>query len=701
MTFQSGLTQREDVVEEHAQWGSTGELRHVAREGWWNDAFGVFQTNLREIDVTLDVESVLDDIEAHGATVWLLNVGGILAHYPTALEFQTRNPLLGSRPGGDLVGDAVEAARRRGIRLLARMDFSKVTSAVAEEHPQWAYRSPRGELQIYEGLVSVCPNGEYYQQRMFDIVDEVIDRYGVDGFFFNWFGFNEVDYGRNLHGVCHCDACRVAFNADTGLELPPDAGHPSYLPWKQFAQGAIDKLTARISTHIANRRPETALILGRSADILFYEANNAVGRVLWPHATNEAISASRVVQPEKPALVNAVAFLDMPYRMADEQPEMLGQYLIQAIARGANPSTYIMGPTKGIHYGGLSAAAVPTRTVTTNPDVYSGLRGCSSVALVRPDGLQVEDRRHTQARAEFAGWFVSLQEAHVPFDVLPAEAISRDALDEFTVIVLPDIISLTPENDASIESYVRAGGRVVASAGTGMERADGGTKVPSSWLPAAQVRGVEQADAELMSSYVKLDDLPQIEGSSLIPRYGRAYRVEWRDDAQALFALIERAPFGPPEKAHGHVVGMESAAARRRIGDGHVTQLVWTVGTNYRDFGLTRIRDAAVATVRGALGASEIEVDAPEQLEIVLGRSAAGLVIHLINHSGQRRNSYGPMIPIRDVRLRIPGLASAIQARSLVAQQHLTVERVGEDLVLDIEEVGSFDALVLTSGTHQ
>lgn len=545
-------------------------MTDAARAGWWNTAFGVFQTNLREIDVTLDVEATLDDIQSHGATAWLLNVGGILAHYPTDLDFHTRNPYLVARPGGDLVRDAVAAARRRGIRLLARMDFSKVAPAVIEAHPEWAYRSSDGELQVYEGLVSVCPSGAYYQHCMFEIVDEVISRYEVDGFFFNWFGFNEVDYGGARHGVCHCAACRIAFLEATGLALPTDASDPNHQLWKQFAQQTIDALTARISAHIAERRPEAALILGRSADILFHEANNAIGRSLWPHATNEQVSASRVTQPDKPALVNAVAFFDMPYRMASEQPEMIGQYLIQAIARGANPSTYIMGPTRGIRYDGLETAAAVTRIVTSNLEVYSGLSPCSTVALVCPDGLRSPTARHAESRAEFTGWFVGLQEAHVPFDVLPAEAISREMLDRFTVVVLPDIVTLTTEQDAAIESYIAGGGRVVASGGTGLECADGEglerADGVAAWSAAASVSRTETADSEMLSSYVQLDDAARIEGSDLIPRYGRAYRVQWRSDAEGFLPLIERAPFGPPEKAYGHELGTGTAAATVRSG---------------------------------------------------------------------------------------------------------------------------------------
>ena len=137
----------------------------------------MFQTNLQEIDATMDVERVLDAIEGHGSDTWLINTGGIVSFFPTDLPFQTRNPFLANRPSGDLIGDAVEAAHRRGIRVLSRMDFSKVASRIAAEHPAWLFLSPKGERQIYNTLYTACPSAEYYQDRSLDILDEVIDRY--------------------------------------------------------------------------------------------------------------------------------------------------------------------------------------------------------------------------------------------------------------------------------------------------------------------------------------------------------------------------------------------------------------------------------------------------------------------------------------------------------------------------------------------
>jgi len=153
--------------------------------------------------------------------------------------------------------------------------------------------SPTGQSQSIGDLVSVCPSGGYYQEKSFAAVDEVMDRYPVDGFFFNWFGFNEIDYSKVYNGVCHCLSCQRAFHAYSGgADLPAGPASSTYGVWRTFSAATIANLTDRLRARIAARRPN-AFLLGRTADVIFHEANNALGRQLWHHATSEEVSAPR------------------------------------------------------------------------------------------------------------------------------------------------------------------------------------------------------------------------------------------------------------------------------------------------------------------------------------------------------------------------------------------------------------------------
>ena len=193
----------------------------AAAAEWWHRPFRIFQTNIREVDSGMDVDAVVDDIVGFGADVWLLNAGGIVSHYPSRLPHQHPSPWLKDHPSGDLIGDAVAEAHRRGVRVMARCDFSKVHRDVFEAHPDWCYLSPKGERQIYNGLYSACPSGPYYQEKSLEVINEILDNYAVDAFFFNMFSMALRDYSRTYHGICQCSNCRRHFAAFSGgMALP-------------------------------------------------------------------------------------------------------------------------------------------------------------------------------------------------------------------------------------------------------------------------------------------------------------------------------------------------------------------------------------------------------------------------------------------------------------------------------------------------
>lgn len=668
---------------------------------WWTTPFEMFQTNLREVDATLDVEAVADAVVSFGADTWLVNGGGILSFYPSDLPFQTRNPFLESRPGGDLLGDAVEAAHRRGLRLLARMDFSKVSLAIAREHPEWCFIGPDGEWQVYNGLVSVCPSADYYQQRVFEVIDEVIDRYDIDGFFFNWFGFNEVDYSGRYRGVSQ-NAASVAGFAEFsgGLPLPTGPDSPHYDLWRRYSAGVIRDLTDRINDHIRHRRRNVALI---RSDIVFYEANNEVGRELWHHATGEAVSAFRSRNPERPVVVNSVVFVDMPYRLAGEQPQHFAQYLLQAMARGANPSTYIMGVPGDISYPALQSAGEIIRFRRDHRDVYTGLGPAARVGLVRPDRLAAGMDRHEESTQEFRGLYAGLQQAHITFDVLPAEGLAdmhSGGLDRYSLLVLPDMDALPDAVVAILDSFVTHGGCLVT---TGRSGFDDSGETMLKYSPAHRISATV-SDAELLkSTYVGPETHDgggvRFDGG-LVPVLGAHHQLELTPHAQPRGKHFAHAPFGPPEKAYGNQPDGQPAYAlgpAAGAGGGRIGVLPWTVGRSFHELGLTSIRDLFLEVVNSLVGDDlGVTAELPEQAEVTVQRRHDLIVVHVLNLSGARRKSFGPEIGFTGGRLSVPVPDASVSARSLVTDAELTVDWHAGRLAVELPEIGLFDVITIS-----
>ncbi|KAM5342286.1 hypothetical protein ACJ41O_013252 [Fusarium nematophilum] len=682
-----------------------GDSSIVEAGQWWRKPFGMLQTNLREIDADMGVDEVASYIKNHGAKAWLIGIGGIQAQYPTELSFHSKNSLVAQRDSGDLILDALGAARSNGLRLLARMDFSKVSAQVAAEHPEWCYLSPAGKRQEHTGdLVSVCPCGGYYQERIFDILDEVTRRYKVDGFFINWTTMNEEDYYKHYHGVCHCSSCqRRWLDHSGGLELPCGPADAHYARWLEFSRDVINELTGRIRAFIAQRLPDSCLILGKTADVMFHEANNAVGRELWHHSTSEMASSWISYRPEVPVLVNSTCFMDMPYRMASEEPAHFAQYLLQCISRGGYPSTYMMGTPGRIPYLCMDIAGEITRFHSRWKDVYDGMRPCARTGLVRPDRAQMTAPQFEEAISEYRGLYSGMQELHAPFDVLAQEHLlamaENKGLTRYQVIVLPNLGKLGQKEAEALDNWAFCGGRLISIASSGIGDDD---TVQLKCLPSQSQLGVDRKRELLWSTYFAPPQTsadPHAYTGPIVPLYGAYHSLEWKSGSKGGYKMLSRAPFSPPEKAYGNVQLDRRGYGTVEYGDGQGVVVPFTVGRGYRELGLRVFRDFFASILEEEGRAKEpISCSIAEQVEVTINANGPRLVVHLVNMSGARKQNFGSHIPISNGTIRVAA-GDCITARALLSDRELDV-RDGEIMLptLDLFEVIVIGGLIDTAG---
>src|SRR5699024_7172354 len=161
--------------------------------------------------------------------------------------------------------------------------------------------------------------------------------------------------------------------------------------------------------------------------------------------TQERVSLARSYRPHVPVLVNSVAFVDMPYRLVSEDPRHFAQYLLQAIATGANPSTYIMGVPDEFDYPSLEAGSQVIRFHRDHEDLYHDLVPVARTGLVCPPSGRHGDVLPNQEEAtnEFRGWWQALSADHIPFDALDLgrldEIAESGGLARYRLLILPDL----------------------------------------------------------------------------------------------------------------------------------------------------------------------------------------------------------------------------------------------------------------------
>lgn len=136
---------------------------------WWNHyPWRIIQPNFREIDtLNFDKERFLQELESFSCNAVMLNAAGLIASYDTYLEDHQRSAYL---DGFDL-RHLMERCHEKGIKVIARTDFSKIPVAIFERHPDWAYRHADGTELNYNGYVQTCLNGGYQGAYMDEIIE--------------------------------------------------------------------------------------------------------------------------------------------------------------------------------------------------------------------------------------------------------------------------------------------------------------------------------------------------------------------------------------------------------------------------------------------------------------------------------------------------------------------------------------------------
>ncbi|WP_160150674.1 alpha-amylase family protein [Nonomuraea solani] len=592
-------------------------------------------------DGDLDTGAATKLIKRLGFNVWLLNAGGISYFYPVAGETQEMSPALRRRASGDLIADALADCRRQGMRLVTRFDFSRLPSRFVRANPEWAFLTADGGMCEADGLTNICPRSDYYDKRVPEILADFVDRYDVDGVFFNWMQFPVASYTMDFYGTCHCERCVAAFrDAHPDLEYPTGFQHGDHAVLTELNGRYLRETAERYARLVKSRRPGIALFLADApVDLVFLETNSPItaNEHWWEHTPGELASAHKTAHPDTPAMVHSSQNVGLPYRLIGEEPAQYARYFAQALARGARPSAVVIGRPTTEHFSAFERSTPVLEIYRNNRDLYADLRPCAPVAIVRPPGgTAMASMQYRSDFTEYRGIFESLQQRHIPFDVLGAEYATELAgtLGRYSVIAVPGDAITTPELAAALRAFADDGGELVV------------TGDPSALVPDLPVTRVLEGMLQLGGRF---GARPDGRFGDRLPLLGTFWGVEGGEHDGWL--LSEQAPFGPPELTYGNE---RFTRYPLRVRLPQITLLPWTAGTTQRASGLSSVAGFIADTVADRLGDARIlSAEFATSVEIVVGRSGGSLVVHLINHSGGRPERLIDPVPIRG-RLRVP-----------------------------------------------
>lgn len=471
----------------------------------WSSPLRVVQFLMRNADAaTESPRDLVDAASEWGANAILLNAGGFSAWYPTQLDYQTPNPHL----TGDFLGEAAQRARERGLRVLARIDVSKVQPAVADDHPDWLRRASDGSVHTEWEMPETCFTGDYWQRCNFEIVDELLGGYAVDGLFYNMY--------RAAH--CHCPRCQTTLRAAGvhGVPLRADPENPDWRAYELWRRQAFVDYTARLRDAVHRAQSDTVLMvyhhqkegwdvpaIARASDVISVTAsvplavNPLSPQPAWVGWPGYEAALARGLKPDRPGVVVTTTSAFFASRRAAQMPERVRLAQLQiAFQRGA-PCAAIPGGLQQDDPRAVSGVASTHGWLARHADLFDGLTSPARIALLASrdtlDLCPLPGEGDLSRREEW-GAYLSLSRARLPFDVVPLDRAGPD-LSRYSAAILPDVACLSDADAEAIDGWVHAGGTLIATylAGEFDERGEPRPRSPLRCLGEPRVVGVQEA----------------------------------------------------------------------------------------------------------------------------------------------------------------------------------------------------------------
>lgn len=667
---------------------------------WWNRApFRLVQTNLREIDARMDVDAYVQSMVDASATVVLLNVGGIVANYPTKLPFQFRNTFM----KGDLVGDLVKKLHEKGIKVIGRFDFSKLNETLAAQKPEWLYVGTNGKNVNYNGQVHTCINGGYQQQYSLEILKEAITNYPLDGIFFNMIGYTTSDYSGVNYGICQCENCKKRFHDSTGNTLPvrADMRDPVFRQYNDFKKTTSDKLFNEIGRHIKMLNPKIIIdsYVDTGVDMIASESGASLSpEYEWNYSATDNVKRTLGSYKDRSPCNLLIYFQAIGYRHVGTSPNLAKVWMLENMLQGAPLGFVVVGtlvnyedrifiPTLNDLYGFHKA----------NQNLFTNLEAVSRIGLIRG------------SRDEYEGMIKLLTEEHIMFDVIEPSAVGNPRaprkLQDYDALILGDVTSMDTSLITVLDEYVKTGGKILSTGFTSTSD-ELGKPLNLIRLQSLGVMPAYEVLKESKSTYLKVSEndkkalgQEEFKNFSIMMMYSDFLKCKSRGDAVSFLKLLPETRFGPPEKSYYTEENITDfpGVFSNTYGKGKSVYIPWRLGAQYQFKGNYAHRALFVSALKNILKVDRtIETNASPLIEIThqANRNGAFEWLGMINHSGQIGGSLREPVSITNTSIRFKPLKPVKAVKEMRSGISLDFKEVDGWIEILVPQLNDFEMVV-------
>lgn len=684
-----------------------------ATEPWQQRVRRVGQSNMTEHDpAVMDIEQWADYWHAAQADLVYISVTGILAFYPSKVPFHRHGKFLNNR---DFFGECVTAAKKRGMRVVARMSPDLNWPDALAAHPEWAMRNKDGSPQLSSEdprLFKTCMFSRYMDDYIPAIIREINALYDVDCFYTNgWPPLGSLP-------ECFCSICS---------KLPP-SGTPAY--WRVFTDRVLN-LWQRYDAIAKEKKPDSFFFANCGGNVrggpnlarlgqlaAWFQADNQ-GRTyddaaVWGCSLQGRV-CNAVLDGKVAANVNAAYSTGTPgWRNASKNPAETIIWLSESSASGMRPYNHFIGSENGFgedrrwqqvgadyfRWTARHDAHFRTRRSLANIGVVFG----QSTQLLYPGPTSSHSRRFMHETTQ--GLYDALLRGRFAFDFVHEDRLDAERLSKYRALLLPNVAMLSDRQCQQLRDYVHAGGSLLASFETSLYDEN---LHPRADFALADILGIHKAANAVGTNgnpyYARIESpahpiLHGFTNTNWIP--GADNRIPLAPVSAPVLTVVPGFVRYPPELAYPPVshttepaiVLRESGASRTAYIPGDVERTYWITGHG----DLLRLLHNTIRFVTH--DERIVHVEGEGLVEMFAWETAPGYAIHLLNYTnpnaqqGWLQSTY-PIGP-QSVRLKLPSGVRIKSVELLRAEQNLPFAQQSDAVHFTVPRVDDYEVAAIT-----
>ncbi|MGB6694096.1 MAG: beta-galactosidase trimerization domain-containing protein [Terracidiphilus sp.] len=688
-----------------------------ASEPWQKRVRRVGQTNMTEHDpAVMNIEEWADYWHATKVDVVYVSVTGILAFYPSKVPFHKHGKYLNGR---DFFGECAAAARKRGMRVVARMSPDLNWPDALAAHPEWAMRRKDGSPQLSTEdprLFKTCMFSTYMDDYVPAIIHEVNSLYDVDCFYTN--GWPPLG---NLP-ECYCAICS---------KLPAPAT-PAY--WRAFTERVL-ALWTRYDGIAKEKKADSFFFANSGGNVRGGPNLDQLGKIIeWFQADNQGRTyedpaiwgcssqgrvCNAVLDGKFAANVTAAYSTGNPgWRNASKTPDEIRMWFNETLASGMAPYCHFVGAENGfgedrrwqkvgLDYFNWTArydAHWVTRRSIANLGVVIG----QSTQLLYPGPATMRTRTYMHETTQ--GVYDALLRGRFAWDYVHDDRLEPERLKKYRALMLPNVAMLSDRQCDQLRDYVRSGGSLVASFETSLYDED---LKPRPNFGLADLMGVSKAGDAVGTNgnpyYARIENAGANQPHEILRGFvdtnwipGAQNRVPLKPVNNPLLTVVPGFVRYPPELAYPPVPHTDEPAVVLRE-DG-ANRTAWLAGDVERTFWITGHGDLLRLlhnTIRWAMHDEQVvSAEGPGFIEMFCWETEPGYTLHLLNYSNA--NAFHgweqPVEPLgaQRVRMKLPSGARVKQVELLRAEQAVPFRIDGQELRFTIPTVADYEVAAIT-----